>query len=390
MLELGEVDHRARHKTVKRELASGDTWPRQYAGAWMQTIFVDTPRLKTHCWVEGPEDGEPLLLVHGNLSTGRFWQAVADRLPRAFRVVAPDLRSFGRTEAKRVDATRGLRDWSDDLRSLLETLGWADSGRVNAAGWSMGGGILQQYELDHPGDLASLTLVAPMSPFGFGGTRDARGTPAYADFAGSGAGTAAPDFVRRLRDRDASEDEPLSSPRVVMRSFFWSPKFKAADEDELLHEVLLTRVGDEFYPGASSTSANWPGVAPAPTGVNNAFSPAWCNTSAFGDIARPVPLVWIRGDEDQVISDESMFDFGTLGKLGAVPGWPGEDVFPPQPQLAQIREVFERRRGHGGHGGEVREVVLEGVGHGPLIERANTVASLIVENSRVSRGQDAP
>src|SRR6185436_10603320 len=117
--------------------------------------------------------------------------------------------------------TRGLRDWSDDLRALLEALGWADQGRVHAAGWSMGGGILQQYEIDHPDDLASLTLVAPLSPYGFGSTRDAHGTPAYAgDFAGSGGGTAAPDFVRRLAERDGSEDDPLSSPRVVMRNYF--------------------------------------------------------------------------------------------------------------------------------------------------------------------------
>src|ERR1700682_3005701 len=142
----------------------------------MQTITVDTARLRTHCWFAGPENGEPLLLVHGNLVTGRLFQALAERLPDRFRIVAPDLRSFGRTQALPVDASRGLRDWSDDLRALLEALGGAGAGRVHAAGWSLGGGILQQYEIDHRADLASLTLIAPVSPFGFGGTRDAQGT----------------------------------------------------------------------------------------------------------------------------------------------------------------------------------------------------------------------
>ena len=58
-----------------------------------------------------------------------------------------------------------------------------------------------------------------------------------------GGGTAAPEFVRRLAARDASEEEPQSSPRVIMRSFFWSPRHKAPDEDELMAEVLLTQVG---------------------------------------------------------------------------------------------------------------------------------------------------
>lgn len=342
----------------------------------MDGLYIDTTRLRTHCWVSGPDDGEPVLLVHGNLSTGRFWQAVVAQLPNRYRVVAPDLRSFGRTEQKAVDATRGLRDWSDDLRALLEALGWADGRRVHAAGWSMGGGILQQYEVDHPNDLASLTLVAPLSPYGFGATRDAAGGANYADFAGSGGGTAAPDFVNRLRARDASEDEPLSSPRVIMRSYFWSPAYTAPDEEELLHEVLLTAVGDDFYPGASTTSSNWPGVGPAPTGVNNAMSPKWCDTSAFGDITQPAPVVWIRGTDDQVVSDGSLFDFGTLGKLGAVPDWPGDEVFPSQPMIAQTRQVFERRRANGG---TVEEIVLEGVGHGPLIERPAIVAEHLVK-----------
>jgi pimeloyl-ACP methyl ester carboxylesterase len=279
-----------------------------------------------------------------------------------------------------IDATRGLRDWSDDLRSLVEALGWADQQRIHAAGWSMGGGILQQYELDHPRDLASLTLIAPLSPYGFGGTRDLQGTPCYPDFAGTGGGTAAPEFVRRLQAGDASDKDPGSSPRVVMRSFFWSPKYTAPDEDELIAEVLLTAVGDAFYPGGTTASPNWPGVAPAPSGVNNAMSPAWCDTRAFGDVADPVPLVWIRGDEDQVVSDASMFDFGTLGKLGIVPGWPGEATFPAQPQVGQTRAVFERRRAHGG---QVQELVLPGAGHGPLVERADEVTRALL--AHVSR-----
>jgi pimeloyl-ACP methyl ester carboxylesterase len=179
----------------------------------VETTFVQTSRLRTHCWVDGPADGDPLLLVHGNLTTGRFWQSLTQQLAQRFRMVAPDLRAFGRTEARGVDASRGLRDWSDDIQALLEALNWIDGRRVHAAGWSMGGGILQQYEIDHPGSLASLTLIAPLSPFGFGATRDAAGTPCSADFAGSGGGTAAPDFVRRLAAGDASEDEPTSRPR---------------------------------------------------------------------------------------------------------------------------------------------------------------------------------
>jgi pimeloyl-ACP methyl ester carboxylesterase len=345
----------------------------------MDTVMVETSRIRTHCLVSGPEDGVPVLLVHGNLTTGRFWQDVADGFPAGHRLVAPDLRAFGRTERRPVDATRGLRDWSDDLHALVEALGWTGEGRVHAAGWSTGGGVLQQYAIDHPGALASLTLVAPLAPYGFGGSKDAEGTPCFEDWAGTGGGTAAPDFVRRLAAGDTSEEDPVSSPRVVMRSFFWSPAYKAPDEDELLAEVLLTAVGDTGYPGDMTTSPNWPGVAPGRSGVNNALGGGWCDTSAFAELAVKPPVLWLRGDGDPVVSDASAFDFGTLGQLGAVPGWPGPDVFPPQPQIAQTRAMLDRYRAGGG---SVTEVVFDGGGHGPLLERSAELRDLLLAHVR--------
>jgi pimeloyl-ACP methyl ester carboxylesterase len=163
----------------------------------MNRIDVDTDRLRTSCWVSGPENGTPVLLIHGNLVTGRFWRDVADQLPDDVRVVAPDLRGFGRTEAKPIDATRGLDDWVDNIESLVKKIGWTGR-KLHVGGWSLGGGVAMGYATKHPGDIASLTLVAPMSPYGFGATRDANGTVTTDDFAGSGGGGVNPDFLRRF------------------------------------------------------------------------------------------------------------------------------------------------------------------------------------------------
>src|SRR5260221_7672462 len=263
----------------------------------MNRIDIDTDRLRTSVWKSGPEDGVPVLLIHGNLVTGRFWRDVAAKLAERFSVAAPDLRGFGRTEPKPIDATRGLDDWTADLEALVEALGWKGK-QLHVGGWSMGGGIAMSYAVTHPRDIASMTLVAPMSPFGFGATRDADGWPTSDDFGGSGGGAVNPEFLRRLKEGDRSADEPTSSPRVTMSSFFWSPKYKAPDEDELLDEVLLTKVGDDWYPGDGTASKNWPGMSPGAKGVNNAFAAKYCDTSAFGAIKHAFPVVWIRGDED--------------------------------------------------------------------------------------------
>ena len=78
------------------------------------------------------------------------------------------------------------------------------------------------------------------------------------------------------------------------------------------------------------------------------------------------PILWVRGAEDQIVSDQSLFDMGTLGKLGFVPGYPGEDVYPPQPMVSQTRATLEK---YAARGGWFVEEVIEDAGHTPFIEK---------------------
>src|SRR6187455_480597 len=123
---------------------------------------VQTDRLRVHYFSAGPEDGVPVVLIHGNVSSALFWDETIPALASEYRVIAPDLRGYGETEPLPIDATRGLRDWSDDLKSLVEAL---DLGKFHAVGWSMGAGILMQYAIDHGSDLLSMTFISPLSPY---------------------------------------------------------------------------------------------------------------------------------------------------------------------------------------------------------------------------------
>jgi pimeloyl-ACP methyl ester carboxylesterase len=342
--------------------------------------IIRTPRLAMNVWSRGPTDGTPVLLVHGNISSGGFWKYVAEALPDDVRVIAPDLRGFGDTEPLPVDATRGLRDMADDLYGLLDTLGLTGGRRVHAAGWSMGGGVLEQYLLDDPDDLASLTLLAPMSPYGFAGTKGLDGQPTYPDYAGSGGGLGAPEIVRRMREHDRGADDPQTSPRMMLLGFM-GPGANAdnVDVEFLVDELLKARIGDDFLPGDVVPSENWPGVAPGTRGVFNAMSPRWFDTSALGRVRDGVPITWIHGTADQVVSDRSMFDFAVLGELGLVPGWPGADVMPSQPMESQTRPVLDR---YAAGGGSYEEVVLDGVGHGMMLEVPQRIADEIARRVR--------
>ncbi|EDM79337.1 hypothetical protein PPSIR1_02251 [Plesiocystis pacifica SIR-1] len=336
----------------------------------LQSRRFTTDRLDTHAFVAGDPQKPALLLIHGNVSSAVFFDQVQAELARDYYVIAPDMRGYGKSQLEAIDATRGMADMSDDFAALLAhpDLGLAADAKVHVVGWSVGGNVALQLALDHGTRVASLTLLNPGSPKGFGGTKDVAGTPCYPDFGGSGGGTANPDFVAFLAAKERGSDAPVT-PRNVMVNFYWKPglALEPAREEAYLSAMLDTTAGATTYPGDVVDSPNWPGVAPGVTGMNNALSPKYLDQAGFAALgAGGPPVLWIRGADDQIVSDRSMFDFGTLGELGAVPGWPGAEVFPSQPMVAQTRAVFDAYQAAGGR---YREVVFEDCGHGPHIEK---------------------
>ena len=78
------------------------------------------------------------------------------------------------------------------------------------------------------------------------------------------------------------------------------------------------------------------------------------------------PVLWLRGADDVIVSDTSLYDLAYLGSIGAVPGWPGAEAWPPQPMVAQTRAVLD---GYAAAGGRYREVVIDDASHGPHLEQ---------------------
>ena len=184
---------------------------------------VVSPRLSTRVLFSGPEDGTPVLFIHGNASSATYWEEVMLALPAGYRGIAPDLRGYGEADpAKKIDATRGAGDWADDAIALLDTLGLD---RVHLAGHSMGGGVIWRLIMDHAPRLRSVTVVNPNSPYGFGGTKGIEGMPCYPDCAGSGGGVVNAEFPQADGRRGSRHGQP--------------PGFAARGDEQLLLEATL-------------------------------------------------------------------------------------------------------------------------------------------------------
>jgi pimeloyl-ACP methyl ester carboxylesterase len=371
---------------------------------------VPTARLTQNILETGRTEGDPVLFVHGNVSSSLFWQPtmlwLSERegsqrergatragrpalapgdlseeraLPEPYRPLAVDLRGFGDTDPVPVDATRGVQDWSDDVAALLDALGLD---RVHLVGWSLGGGVVMQSVIDAPARVASLTLVAPVSPYGFGGTRGPDGTPVDPDGAGTGGGAANPEFVRRLAAGDRGTDSPLS-PRNVLLAHYVAPPCVPEPLDAFVESMLSTRTGDDFYPGTARTVEAWPGTAPGDRGVLNTLAPTHLRLDGLSAVDPKPPVLWIRGTADVIVSDTSLYDLGQLGALGAVPGWPGPDAYPPQPMIGQTRAVLDA---YAADGGRYRELALDGSGHGPHLDHPDEFRAALLAHLGAAAG----
>jgi 3-oxoadipate enol-lactonase len=114
--------------------------------------------------VAGPPGAPTLVLLHGFMASGGLnWFRTFDALSREFRVIAPDLRGHARGIRSR--RRMRLTDCADDVAALVDELG---TGKVIAAGYSMGGPVAQLLWRRHPDKVAGLVLAASAAEFTVG------------------------------------------------------------------------------------------------------------------------------------------------------------------------------------------------------------------------------
>ena len=325
---------------------------------------IETARLSTRVLFTGPADGQPVLFFHGNNSSATWWETTMLALPDGFRGIAPDQRGFGDADIdKKIDATRGMGDFVDDGLALLDALGIE---RCHLVGNSLGGVVVWATMLRAADRWLSVTQVGPGSPYGFGGTKGLAGVPVYDDFAGSGSGLTNPEFIKLMAAGDMGMESRFS-PRNVLRALVFMPNVIPPNEDALVASLLSTHLGEQDMPGDFVPTANWPGIAPGLFGANNSLSPKYVMDVDGLFALDPKPKVlWVRGAHDLAVSDSAFSDPANLGKLGLLPGWPGEEAYPAQPMLGQTRAVLEK---YAARGGAFEEVVLENAAHVPFIDQ---------------------
>jgi len=118
--------------------------------------------------------GTPVLLLHGSASTSAMWTPVIDALKARFRVLAPDLIGYGRT-----DPWPDGHDYSleEEVRLIVPFVANAARG-AHVVAHSYGGLVALRMARTHRALVRSLTLIEPVA---FYLLRDAGEPEAFAE-----------------------------------------------------------------------------------------------------------------------------------------------------------------------------------------------------------------
>jgi pimeloyl-ACP methyl ester carboxylesterase len=123
------------------------------AGVHSHDVTVEGHRM--HYYVAGPEDGRPVVLVHGLGGQAEDWRNLTPFLRAAgFRVYTPDLFGFGRSD-RPAEFSYSIPDQAASVFAFMDAMGLK---QVDLGGLSMGGWIVQRMAADHPERIRKLMI----------------------------------------------------------------------------------------------------------------------------------------------------------------------------------------------------------------------------------------
>lgn len=103
--------------------------------------------------LSGPEDAPRIVFLHGVMGSGANWRKITSQMRDQYRMLAFDQRGHG--WSFKPEKGYGPEDYSEDLRQILDELGWE---KIALVGHSMGGRNALHFANAHPERLWALVI----------------------------------------------------------------------------------------------------------------------------------------------------------------------------------------------------------------------------------------
>jgi len=130
-------------------------------GVSFEELYIPTTNGIAHVIVSGPQNGEPVVLLHGMNASSTMWYPNIEALSENHRVFAIDLllepgKSYLYDDIKSVEK---LIDWYEEILFVLELDGF------HVIGASRGGWLAVNFALSNQKKIKSLILLSPAQTF---------------------------------------------------------------------------------------------------------------------------------------------------------------------------------------------------------------------------------
>ena len=115
-----------------------------FRGTWpFKPYFFNGNGFKQHYIDEGPTDGIPIIMLHGEPTWGYIYRNFIPQLSEKYRVIVPDLMGFGKSETPQ-DKEYTLKTHVENLARLIDFL---DLKNITFVGQDWGGPITGAYSI---------------------------------------------------------------------------------------------------------------------------------------------------------------------------------------------------------------------------------------------------
>lgn len=166
-----------------------------------------------------------LLLIHGNTSSGIFFEPLFDLFPEDIRLIVPDMRGFGKSSYNtKIDA---ISDFSIDLKYFLDEL---KIEKLDVLGWSLGGAIAMDFASTYPDMVENLILLSSGSLKGYPSfKKDEKGQVKFPEIYSSKEELAM-DFVQILPLLNIYQTKNYESLNAIFNYVIYTGKNKPTEE----------------------------------------------------------------------------------------------------------------------------------------------------------------
>ena len=230
--------------------------------------MIDCGGITLHTALAGPEDGEPVVLLHGFPDNWYGWsKQITSLAKKGFRVIAPDQRGYNLSSKPKEIKDYRIELLAEDILTLAHELGYKS---FNLAGHDWGAAVCWYLAIKHPEAIRKLTILNVPHPLVF------------------------EDYVKTHTSQKFKSwyilffQIPLL-PELLIKSFRWQSML--SQRPNLTEEEKQTYIKAWSQPGALTAMLNWYRAI-------FRFKPE----ISSGTVSMPTLIIW--GELDRYLSKE--------------------------------------------------------------------------------------